>query len=577
MEFMNTPKPSTILLVEDKTIIAMAEKKKLETLGYRIVHSSSGEKAIEIIQNRQNRIDLILIDIILDSGIDGLETAKTILQHMEIPVIFLTSQTSEEIVKKTESVTNYGCITGDSSNSILDASIKTAFNLFHAYQKISSRKKELEAANAGLISANKTLEKSQELLKKSETAIKNRLTAVLDPEADLSVLELSEIIDAQSIQSLMEDFHQLTGILGAILDIKGNILVAVGWQDICTKFHRCHPETNKHCIESDTQLTTGVPEGTYKLYRCKNNMWDMVTPLIINKKHVGNIFIGQFIFDDETPNMEFFRSQAEKYGFDEQEYMAALKKVPRLSRKTVETGMAFYAKVANIISTLSYRSIKLSRTITEREQAEKRIRSLLNEKELILKEVHHRIKNNLGTINALLSLQSHKLNDPMLKNILLDATSRLESMRILYDKLYLSDNFQKVSLKEYLKNLVEEIIEIFPITFKLEHILHIEEFQLDVNQISNIGIIVNELITNSIKYAFHNTREAVIQIDAMKTGSRINLSYSDNGSGIPESIDLENSSGFGMTLIKILTEEMHGTVSIDKKSGTKYIFEFQDN
>ena len=85
----------------------------------------------------------------------------------------------------------------------------------------------------------------------------------------------------------------------AVIDIAGKVLVGVGWPDICTRFHRVHPETCKHCIESDTQLTAGVPQGEVRLYKCRNNMWDVATPLLVGGHHVGNVFMGQFFFEDE--------------------------------------------------------------------------------------------------------------------------------------------------------------------------------------------------------------------------------------------------------------------------------------
>jgi hypothetical protein len=103
-------------------------------------------------------------------------------------------------------------------------------------------------------------------------------------------VELAEIIDAQAIQSLMDDFYKLSHIPMSLDDLKGNILVGVGWQDICTKFHRINPKTCKHCVESDTKLSAGVPPGKFKLYKCKNNMWDITTPIFVCDRHVGNIF-----------------------------------------------------------------------------------------------------------------------------------------------------------------------------------------------------------------------------------------------------------------------------------------------
>lgn len=214
----------------------------------------------------------------------------------------------------------------------------------------------------------------EEALRKSEAIVRNKLKAILEPESDISALELADIIDCEMLQALMEDFYKVTGILGAVLDISGNVLVAVGWQDICTKFHRCHPESLKNCIESDTLLTDGVPLGTFKKYRCKNNMWDMVTPLEVGGRHIGNIFIGQFFFDDEKIDQNVFREQARLYGFDEQEYLEALDRVPRFSPEVVDAGIEFYAKLTKIISTLSFSSIKLSKILSEHTHLEEQLR-----------------------------------------------------------------------------------------------------------------------------------------------------------------------------------------------------------
>lgn len=208
-----------------------------------------------------------------------------------------------------------------------------------------------------------------------EVAISDKLPQSIDPEGDIGTFELADIIDTKILQSIMEDFYQLTGMLGAVLDISGKVLVAVGWQDICTKFHRCNPESFKNCVESDTILTDNVPEGTFKAYRCKNNMWDMVTPLIVGGRHVGNVFIGQFFYADEVPDVELFRKQARLYGFDEREYMAALDRVPRFSRATVHLGMQFYAKLAGLVSTLSFSMIQQSRMLVERKRVEDVLRA----------------------------------------------------------------------------------------------------------------------------------------------------------------------------------------------------------
>ena len=184
--------------------------------------------------------------------------------------------------------------------------------------------------------------------------------------------ELADIIDVPMIQSLMEYFYELVQIPMAIIDIRGKLLVAVGWQDICTKFHRVNAETCKNCLESDTQLTAGIPDGEFKLYRCKNNMWDIATPIMVDDWHCGNLFSGQFYFDSEPLDCELFRAQAKQYGFNEEAYLAALRAVPRLSREAVNTGMAFMMKLAHMLSQTGYNNLKLARSLQDTKQAEAR-------------------------------------------------------------------------------------------------------------------------------------------------------------------------------------------------------------
>ncbi|MDA8410197.1 MAG: PocR ligand-binding domain-containing protein [Treponema sp.] len=360
---MTDAEGKTILLVEDEILIAMMEKRQLEQEGYRVLHVNSGEKAVELVRAGKEVIDIVLMDINLGPGIDGTEAAAEILKSKDMPLVFLSSHTEREIVRKTEEITNYGYVVKNSGITVLDASIKMAFKLFLARQNIQTQRMDIEAAYEEMQVANEELIASEERLIRSESSVRNRLKAIMEPDGDLGDLELSDIIDTDILQSLLEDFHRLTGILGAILDVSGKVLVAVGWQDICTKFHRCNPDSLKNCLESDTLLTKGVRPKTFKTYRCKNNMWDMVTPLIIGGRHMGNVFIGQFIYDDEEPDIEMFRAQARRYGFEEEAYLAALHRVPRFSKETVDAGMRFYARLSEIISSMSYGAIQRSRML----------------------------------------------------------------------------------------------------------------------------------------------------------------------------------------------------------------------
>ncbi|KKG27945.1 PocR ligand-binding domain-containing protein [Methanosarcina mazei] len=210
------------------------------------------------------------------------------------------------------------------------------------------------------------IKRVEETPDQSEQYFRQKLEDSLSPSQKVEDLELTEIINVHAIEPLMDNFYKLTNIPIGLNDLKGNVLIGVGWQDICTRFHRVHPETCKHCIASDIMLSSGVSPGKFKMYRCRNNMWDIVTPIMLGGHHIGNIFSGQFFFEDEPLDYELFRSQARKYGFNEEEYIAALDKVPRLSREAVNTGMAFLMGFANMLSELSYSNIRLSRALMER-------------------------------------------------------------------------------------------------------------------------------------------------------------------------------------------------------------------
>ena len=195
--------------------------------------------------------------------------------------------------------------------------------------------------------------------------------------------DLADIIEVPKIQSLMDDFYKLTKIGMAIVDLEDNILVSTGWQDICSKFHRVHETTKANCVESDCYLTQNVKEGKFLTYRCKNNMWDVVTPICVGGKHMGNLFIGQFFFDDEQIDFDLFIRQAEKYGFDKGAYLAALSRVPRISREKINDLMNFHVKLTSLISLLGYSNLRLIKENNER----KMIENAFREKEHVIDRI----------------------------------------------------------------------------------------------------------------------------------------------------------------------------------------------
>ena len=221
-----------------------------------------------------------------------------------------------------------------------------------------------------------------------------------------------------------------------------------------------------------------------------------------------------------------------------------------------------------------FKIIGIIRNISERKHAENKIQSLLKEKEIILKEVHHRVKNNMNTIYGLLFLQAETLKDSRAVKVLEDAANRVKSMMVLYDKLYQSEDFQEISVPVYISSLVGDIIRNFPNRGSVKVEKNIEDFVLDIKKIQTLGLIINELLTNIMKYAFTGRNSGLISVSMSLHDCVVYLVIEDNGIGMPESIEFNNSSGFGLMLVSLLTEQLKGKIKIERINGTRIILTF---
>jgi two-component sensor histidine kinase len=214
------------------------------------------------------------------------------------------------------------------------------------------------------------------------------------------------------------------------------------------------------------------------------------------------------------------------------------------------------------------------RDITKRKRSEERITTLLAEKELLLKEVHHRIKNNMNTVKALLSLQGSLVKDPVAVAALKDAGSRVQSMMQLYDKLYRSEGFTSLPTDDYLSTLLDEIIGSFPNRESVRVEKHLDPIVLDARRMSSLGMVVNELITNMMKYAFVGRDHGLIAVSASLHGKRVRVMVRDDGIGMPDMLDPKRAAGFGLKLVDMLTEQLEGTIHAAQDTGTVWILEF---
>ena len=180
----------------------------------------------------------------------------------------------------------------------------------------------------------------------------------------------------------------------------------------------------------------------------------------------------------------------------------------------------------------------------------------------------------MSTTISLLSLQSNRLKNTEAAEALKDAGKRILSMQILYDKLYRSAGFMEISIKGYLEPLIKEITSLFPNRGMVKIETQIEDFKLAAAVLSPLGMLINELITNAMKYAFIDRNDGLIKVSASIRDRGVRLMISDNGCGMPENLDFENSSGFGLGLVGMLVKQLDGTIRMEREKGTNIILEF---
>lgn len=201
----------------------------------------------------------------------------------------------------------------------------------------------------------------------------------------------SEIVDLIALQTLMENLWRASGLPVGILDIDGTVLVATGWQKICTDFHRRHPEALQRCRESDAfifrYLEEGGSQGGRIEYLCKNGLVDVAVPIVIEGRHLATLFLGQFLYN--SPDEGFFRSLAGHYSFDDQLYMEALRQVPIFSRERVREILGFYESFVHLLTRLG--TEKLQRLETEKALSESEARLRLQNEQLRVSEEKYRL------------------------------------------------------------------------------------------------------------------------------------------------------------------------------------------
>lgn len=571
---LKKPLQRTILLVEDETIIALHKSEILEDNGYAVLTVCSGEKAIQTVEVQD--IDLILMDIELGRGkMDGTEAAGIILREHDIPIVFLSSRTEPEIVKKTESITSYGFIDKKSKDSILLTSIKMAFRLFEARQaekkseyrfrqmfmQHSAVKLLIDHENGGqIIEANQAAADFYGYGREEFQAMKISDLNVL-PAGDIEKLMIEA--DTQARQHF-EFTHRLADGSLRSVEVHSSPIMLEG----------------KRILHSIIRDITGRKKVEEQYRLLAENISDSIIRV---DAHFRPVYMSPSVteclgytledFSDRTVLDVVYEEDREKLeSAIEQAIVKREERFTHTHRVYTKSGelrwMENAARGLYSDTGVFTGAIYVERDITERKKIEEKLKDTIEEKNFLMKEMNHRVKNNLLMINSLIQLKNASAGD---LTDLSDLSNQVDAIRLIHEKLHQTDDCSKIEFGPYIKDLLTIIFSFSK--HPVQVTTPIGNIYLETQTAIPLGLIINEIATNVIQHGMNGENHPLqfsIGFDESTNGKNI-ISISHSGKPIPESIDIDRPETFGFQLMKALAEQIEGTIELNSETRRGFI------
>lgn len=581
-----------ILMVEDMESDAHLAERELKASGFIYTLKRVDNKTDFLNELYNSTPDIILADYSLPqfSGIEALMLLKKF--NTDIPFILVTGTQSEEVAVE--------CMREGADDYVLKSALKRLAPAMKNALKNSGIKKEKNKIEAAL----RRSEEHYRLI----TENTQDLVCMLDVEGNFLYLSPSYKDSLGYKQQDLIGINAFTLIHPEDLDF-----VILAWEqakaDMKSKrveFRFKHRDGRWKCFEANANWIfndSGQPMKAVVVSRDITERKDAEEKIRLLAHAVESTH--EFISITDLENKFIFVNNAflEAYGYRHDEILGKTPYIldsgnnpPELRKQIMETTRSGGWKGELLNRTKSGREfpiflstnqilnekdrvighIGVASDVSERRKAEEKIKSSLKEKEIILKEIHHRVKNNLQVISSIFYLQAEKVNDPRLSEIINECKDRVRSMSIIHENFYQSDDLTRIDFGQYLKNLLTNLVLSYGInTEKIGIELNVKNTFLSIDIAIPCGLLINELISNALKHAFPGETTGKISIEMYSTDNvNFTLKIKDDGIGIPESIDFKNTDTLGMELITTLTSQLEGTIELNRSEGTEFIIKF---
>ncbi len=277
----------------------------------------------------------------------------------------------------------------------------------------------------------------------------------------------------------------------------------------------------------------------------------------------------EFVADENIPMMREYHNKRR----------LSPEKVPRNYEFNLKDNNGNLRNIYTTIATIpgTRKTLVSLQDITDRKNTEKRLKTSLKDKDVLLREIHHRVKNNLQIISSLLNLQSRYIDDENTLNVFAESQNRVRSMALIHEKLYKSRSMSKIDFGDYINDLTENLLYNYHIDpSRIQIKTEIDDIFFDVDTAIPCGLIINELITNCLKHAFPENHKGSIGIELFKREEDFELNINDTGVGFPDHIDFENTESLGMQIVNNLVNQVDGTIGLNNQNGTSFNIVFKE-